>query len=640
MNASYSTAEFEKAFTYHGDDLGFVWSPKETHFRLWAPTARAAAVKLYASGTPGADDLICQIPMTADRSGTWIAHLNGDWNKKYYTYLVDVDDRTIEACDPYAKAAGVNGRRAMILDMESTNPAGWKQDANPNSGKNYTDAVIYELHVRDLSIDSSSGISQKGLFGGVAETGAKTASGLPTGLDHMKQLGITHLHLLPVYDYGSVDESHPEKPQFNWGYDPVNYNVPEGSYSSDPFHGEVRVAEMKQMIHTLHQNGISVIMDVVYNHVYRTAEFCFNQFVPDYFSRFDQNGKYSNGSACGNDTASERSMVHKYIVDSVNYWADEYHIDGFRFDLVGLIDADTINDIVNTVHDKHPDVIFYGEGWDIPSSVTKPNLPMAIQRNAPLVPNFAFFNDTIRDCLRGSVFIHEDLGYICGKPGQKTVLENCFRGVTHWTKNPQQIINYASCHDNHTLFDRITVALPKAPYAERVQRNNLAAAFVLLSQGIPFIHAGEELLRSKPGKNGDLEHNSYRSPDCVNAIKWNDLDKAEVQQTLAYYKGLIALRKAYPSLRMTDPTVIAHNVIPIPCTNEHMLAFLVYSPDNRLLIAFNADTDSLELKLPSGTWDILVQAERAGTVSLGRISGKAALPALSALVLCQKHREQ
>ena len=479
MSAFYSTPDFESAYTYHGNDLGAIWSAEKTAFRLWAPTADAVAVKLYRSGDAFKKDSLGQFSMRSDVFGTWFFEYTGDLNGVYYTYLVTHGKNTVEACDPYARTTGVNGARAMVIDMAATNPDGWEHDCDPNAGKAITDAVIYELHVRDISIDKSSGIKQKGKYLGVVEKGTKTAGGIPTGLDHMKELGITHLHLLPVYDYGSVDERHLDRPQFNWGYDPVNYNVPEGSYSSDPYNGAVRVREMKQMIKTLHDNGISAVMDVVYNHVYDAGNFCFNRIVPGYFSRI-KNGVYSNGSGCGNDTASERSMVRKYIVDSVCYWADEYHFDGFRFDLVGLLDVDTINEIVTQVHKRHPNVIFYGEGWDIPTELTSV-CDLAIQRNSKMTPGFAYFNDTIRDSLRGSVFFSDACGFITGADNEVENLESCFKGLPDWCSDPKQAINYASCHDNNTLIDRIYLAASEHSFEEQVRMNNLAAAFYMMA---------------------------------------------------------------------------------------------------------------------------------------------------------------
>ena len=380
MSEVFSSAEFEAKYTYTGNDLGAVWTPSETKFRLWAPTADAAQVNLFRSGDALVNDRLKDIPMKRAENGTWVATVPGNLNGIYYTFMVRMGTKIAEACDPYARTTGVNGDRAMVIDLSATNPEGWDQDKDPNADINFTDSFIYELHVRDLSIHPSSGIKNKGKFLGVIETGTKTLSGIPTGLDHIKSLGITHLHLLPVYDYGSVDERHLEKPQFNWGYDPVNFNVPEGSYSTDPFNGAVRVKEMKQMVKGLHDNGISVIMDVVYNHVYDAGTFCFNKLVPMYFSRVNH-GVISNGSGCGNDTATERSMVRKYIVDSVCYWADEYHIDGFRFDLVGLMDVQTINEIVTEVHKRHPNVVFYGEGWSMKTDLTK-DVPLATDRKS------------------------------------------------------------------------------------------------------------------------------------------------------------------------------------------------------------------------------------------------------------------
>ena len=462
MPNTYSTKEFEEKYTYTGTDLGASWSPDKTSFRLWAPTASSARVNLYASGNPGADDLLRQVRMKKDICGTWVADVPGNLHGTYYTFGVTVRRNRVEACDPYAKTTGVNGQRAMVIDMKSTDPAGWENDRDPNAGIPYTNLVIAEAHIRDFTIDGSTNAVNRGKYLGLTETGTQTPSGISTGIDHYKNLGITHLHILPMYDYGSVDETRLDEPQFNWGYDPVNYNVPEGSYSSDPYHGEVRVKEVKQMVKGLHDNGISVVMDVVYNHVYEAKDFCFNMLVPQYFSRTNGRGVYSNGSACGNDTASERSMVSKYIVDSVCYWADEYHIDGFRFDLVGLIDTDTINAIIHKVHEKHPNVIFYGEGWTMDTGVTKPDIHMCTQLNSHLVPQFAFFSDTIRDALRGSVFDMTIPGFITGAEVDKNILHSSYMGVPFWAQEPTQCVNYVSCHDNNTLIDRIMLAVPDA----------------------------------------------------------------------------------------------------------------------------------------------------------------------------------
>ena len=412
----------------------------------------------------------------------------------------------------------------------------------------------------------------------------------------MKDLGITHVHLLPVYDYGSVDESKPDTPQFNWGYDPVNYNVPEGSYATDPYNGAVRVAEFKQMVKGLHDNGISVVMDVVYNHVHSAGDFCFNKIVPQYFSRVSDSGYYSNGSGCGNDTASERSMVSKYIVDSVLYWVEEYHIDGFRFDLVGLIDTKTMNAVVEAVHKNHPNVIFYGEGWTMNTTVTKDEtIRMTTQLNSTETPNFAFFSDTIRDGLKGSVFNDTEKGFVSGATGKESTIRNCFLGMPNWCKSPTQSVNYASCHDNLTLFDKLAISNSKDTVEDRIRMNNLAAAVYMTAQGIPFIHAGEEMLRSKPMEDGSFDHNSYASSDAVNNLKWDSLSSEAYQQVYNYYKGLIAFRKAHPALRMTDAAAVTENVQPIKGIGDNVLAFHIAAgaggEEKDLFVIFNANKE-------------------------------------------------
>ena len=621
--ALYTSEAFEHTYTYRGNDLGVVYTPEKTTLRVWAPTARAVTVNLYTNGDPAVQPKpVEQIAMAQDMGGTWVAVLPGDRSGIYYTYLADHGSDTVEACDPYARTTGVNGHRAMILDLAATNPEGWAQDKDPHEGNPITDAVIYELHLRDLSADSASGIHNAGKYLGLAEAGTKTPAGISTGLDHIRDLGITHIHLLPIYDFGSVDESKPHIPQYNWGYDPVNYNVPEGSYATDPYDGAVRVRELKQLVKALHDNGISVIMDVVYNHVYEQDDFCFNRLVPGYFCRPD-----SNGSACGNDTASERSMVSKYIVDSVTYWAEEYHIDGFRFDLVGLIDTDTINTIISSVHARCPNVLFYGEGWEMDTKVTKP-CSMTTQRNAHLIPKFAFFSDTMRDMLKGSVF-DEGTGFVSGAQGKEELLKQCFRGLPDWCPSPAQTVNYASCHDNHTLIDRITLSTPDVSRESRVRMNHLGAAICLLSQGIPFFQAGEEMLRSKPLPGGGFDHNSYQSPDSINAIRWRDLCKEECQTAYRYYKGLIAFRKANDTLRLTSKEEVNAAVSDITGLDANVVGFRVKD----LLIVFNANDRDISIPLPAGNWDVYIAGDRAGTEVLGTASGTATCSPISALVL-------
>ena len=636
LSTTYSSEAFEAEFTYTGDDLGAAWTAEETFFRVWAPTAEAVQLNLYTSGTAGTDDLIECIEMTADVNGTWIAAKEGDLNGVYYTYSVTVDGVTNEACDPYARTTGVNGQRAMVIDLDSTDPEGWENDVDPHYDDAITDAVIYELHVRDLSSDSSSGIQNVGKFLGLTESGTTNSQGIPTGLDHIKNLGITHIHLLPSYDYASVDETDPDA-AFNWGYDPVNYNVPEGSYSTDPYNGEVRVAEMKQMIKTLHDNGISVILDVVYNHVYDAGSFCFNKIVPGYFSRISDDGVYSNGSNCGNDTASERSMVRKFIVDSVKYWADEYHMDGFRFDLAGLIDVDTINEVIAEVHKTHPNVIFYGEGWNMGTNVTKENVTMTTQANSQSVPGFAFFSDTVRDTLRGSNSNASKTGYVAGAGGYTSAIRDTFLGKATWCKSPTQTVNYASCHDGYTLFDRLTLSTQDRTLEERIRMNNLAAAIYLTSQGVPFVHAGEEMLRSKPLEEGGFEHNSYKSPDSLNSIKWENLNDEAYQDVYNYYKGLIAFRKAHPALRMTTAEEVTEKITPIGGVDFNVVALHVAAgangEENEIVAIFNPRAEATVVTLPEGQWTVCVNGEDAGTESLGTAEGEVSVDAISAMML-------
>ena len=625
-HTAYSTPEFEVQYTYTGDDLGAVW----------APTADSVKVNLYESGTAGTEDLIEQIEMAPDANGTWVVTRMGDLNGVYYTYEVEVDGMVNEACDPYARTTGVNGKRAMVIDLDSTDPEGWAEDRDPHYDGNVTDAVIYELHVRDLSSDLSSGITNTGKFLGLIEEGTVNSQGISTGLDHMKALGITHLHLLPSYDYASVDETDPEA-GFNWGYDPVNYNVPEGSYSTDPYHGEVRVKEMKQMIKGLHDNGISVILDVVYNHVYNAEDFCFNKIVPGYFSRITENGVYSNGSYCGNDTASERAMVKKFIVDSVKYWADEYHMDGFRFDLVGLIDTQTINECIAEVHKTHPNVIFYGEGWTMNTQMTKAGYTMTTQPNSTLVPGFAFFSDTIRDALRGPVGNNSENAYLANKGGYTGTIRDAFMGKASGCKSPTQTVNYASCHDNMTLFDRLTQSCPDATQEELVKMNNLAAAIYMTSQGIPFIHAGEEMLRSKPLWSGGFDDNSYKSSDKVNSLKWDNLNDPVYQDTVDYYAGLIAFRKAHPALRMTDAAEVEAKIKPLGGVDFNVVACHIGSGANgeesEIIAVFNPRREASAVKLPEGQWNICIDAENAGVASLGVAEGEVQVAPISAMVL-------
>ena len=636
----YATEEFESLYTYEGDDLGMTYTKENTKLRVWSPLAQSVSVNLYSKGSRAEQETADQVvEMTKDVNGTWVVTLDGDKNGTYYTYTVVTDTETVEACDPYARTTGVNGDRAMIIDLDATDPEGWDTDKNPNADLAYTDAIIYELHVRDASIHESSGVKDelKGKFLALIESGTKTAGGVPTVLDHMKDLGVTHIHLLPSYDFATVDESKLDDDSvshFNWGYDPKNYNVPEGSYSTDPYNGEVRVKEFKQTIKGLHDNGLSVIMDVVYNHVYDTNKFCFNDIVNGYFSR-----PGSNGSGCGNDTASERSMVSKYIVDSVNYWADEYHVDGFRFDLVGLIDIDTINELVATVSEKHPGTIFYGEGWTMTTTPTKSGTTLATQQNSSKTPGFAYFSDTIRNALKGGTYGGVSKGFISGASSNTAELFACFKGMPSWCGTPTQSINYISCHDNNTLYDHITMVTNDATPEQRVAMNKLGAAFYMTAQGIPFFQAGEEFLRSKPDGKGGYDENSYSSGDEVNALVWSDLENAGYADVYNYYKGLIAFRKEHPVLRMTMASDVNSNLFQIMGLEPNVVGYEIKANavegDNNIVAIFNANKEATTVTLPEGEWTVYVNAVAAGTTPLAKASGTVSVDALSSMILVQ-----
>ena len=653
----YSTEEFESAYTYEGDDLGATWTKDATTFRLWAPTASAVSVNLYASGTEGTDDLVDSFEMTADVNGTWVVDVNGDLNGMYYTYSVTRKGETVEACDPYARTTGVNGNRAMVVDLDSTDPAGWENDTYVTVD-NYTDAVIWELHVRDFSIDENSGMENKGKYLAFTESGTTVpGTDIATGVDYMKQLGVNYVHLLPVYDINSVDET---EGGYNWGYDPKNYNVPEGSYATDAYNGEVRVTEFKQMVQALHEAGIGVVMDVVYNHVADAGNFCVNKIVPGYFSRIHDDGSYQSNSGCGNDTASERSMVRKYIVDSVVYWAEEYHIDGFRWDLVGLIDIDTINQVMAEVHAINPNIIFYGEGWEMCDWTTKEGYVnrMTIQPNDTKVNSdgnvFAFFNDTIRNVIHGGVFTATDKGFTSGNMNGSTkmTVSAGYTANSIWGSNggtvdtPLQTINYASCHDNYTLFDNLTIDVMDATGCtaeeaaeQAAAMNNLGAAYYITAQGVPFIHAGEEMLRSKPDaqqENG-FNHNSYNAGDEINSFKWGNLSDELVSTTVDYYTGLIAFRKAHPALRLTAKADITAAVTELETENMNVVAMMNNGAglEDAIISIFNADSVSNTVTLPEGKWSVCVNKTKAGTESLAVVEGTVEVEPTSAMILVQ-----
>jgi pullulanase len=635
MIKKYSTEEFEREYTYTGDDLGAIWSNERTTFKLWTPVADSVTLNLYKSGDYRCEDLINNYEMIKGEKGVWSIVIEGDIKNTYYTFTCEIDGGIEEFCDPYAKACGVNGKRAMVVDLQSCNPKDWNKDKNPNEDLPLCKSIIYELHTRDFSADKSSNIENRGKFLGLIEKN-RTVNGkgqIKSGLDHLLELGITHIHLLPFYDYATVDESaeYDEK-EYNWGYDPLNYNVPEGSYSTNPYDGNVRIKELKETILGLHNNGISVVMDVVYNHTYN-EDFCFNKAVPGYFYRINENGELSNGSACGNDTASERSMVSKYIVDSVLYMAKEYHIDGFRFDLVGLLDVETINKIRKGLDEIRPNIMMYGEGWTLNTVLTKPNIMLATQKNVDKLNGFAMFSDNIRDAIKGSVFEKTEKGFISGNVEEYDELKKSVLGMPEWSSSPEQVVNYTSCHDNYTLFDKIHLCNEGISFEDAVKQNILAFSIVMLSQGIPLIHAGEEMLRTKTDENGIYVSDSVRSSDYVNSIKWSDLEKEKYYRVYEYYKGLIAFRKVHTAFSMSSKEEILENVEFIDVDSKNVIAYKLNEGNKKIIVIFNSSKEEIEVITGEDKLNCYVNEERAGLDIIEKCSGNVSVAGISCKVL-------
>lgn len=598
-------------------NLWLEYGPEATLFNIWSPTAAAVRLHLYAAGDGG--DPIETLVMESKEMGLWQLQVKGDLQGTYYTYQVQIAGNWLEETPGiYAQAVGVNGERAMVISMESTDPEGWQADKGP-SFATPNEAIIYEMHVRDLSIHPQSGIEHKGTFLGLTETGTSSAEGLPTGLDHIKELGATHVHLLPSFDHYSINERKLDSAQFNWGYDPKNYNVPEGSYATDPFRAEVRVKEFKQMVKTFHDNGIGVILDVVYNHTGVTENSNFNLEVPGYYYRFREDGSYSDAAACGNETASERAMMRKFMVESVLYWAKEYHLDGFRFDLMGIHDVTTMNEIADALRSYNPNILIYGEGWTAGDSP----LPMeerGIKVNIPKMPLVSAFSDDLRDGLKGSVFEDLSKGFVSGANATEASIQFGVVGcIDHpeidtskvnyskapWTLEPWQSIAYVSCHDNHTLYDKLKISRPDASEEELIAMDKLAMAIVMTSQGIAFLHAGSEFLRTKEG-----HHNSYNLPDSINRIDWSR--KTRYAAVFAYYKNLIDLRKRHPAFRMPSAEAV-RNHLQFKRMEDGLLSYKIvgHAHDdewNEILVIYNARNEAVKYSL-EGTWYSAVKGD-------------------------------
>ena len=615
-NWKFKESDFIDFPVYEGNDLGVHWTAAKTTIKLWAPTAQRIFFRLYKTGVGG--QAIKEFILLPDELGTWIYEIRENLEGMFYTVQVrDLAGWLKEGPDIYAKATGVNGIRGMIIDPSKSNPPGWETDTRRTMA-NPTDMLIYEVHIRDFSMSPSSGIINKGKYLGFTESGTRLPSGETTGIDHLKELGITHVHLLPVADFYTVDELNPAA-HYNWGYDPLNYNTPEGWYSTDPFDCTTRIREMKQLVQSLHNNGMGVILDVVYNHTGLIFESYFNQTVPGYFYRFNHDGTFSDGSGCGTELATEREMVRRYIVESVAYWAEEYHIDGFRFDLMGLIDIGTMNQIRQRLDQIDPGIFMYGEGWSGGQSPLQEKF-RAVKSNTKQLDRIASFCDDMRNGLKGSPFDKNNAGFISGITLREEQLKFAITGaVDHdqiiydfvntshhaWANSPEQCVNYVSCHDNLTLFDKLQYSCPEAS-PETVERMaRLAFGIVLTSQGVPFFLAGDEMLRSKGG-----HPDSYRSPDYVNQIEWSR--KADYAELVRFVRMCAELRHQHPAFRIGNAGMVKEKLRFFAKYIPGVIAYELCDHANgdrwrRILVLLNGNNYSVEYEIPMENWLIVAQ---------------------------------
>lgn len=641
-----------------------IYSKVKTLFKLNAPTTvnldgmtgattqidkkKQVEIHIYEDGQGG--KAIKTIKMKASGENRWEATVKGDLKGKFYTFDIGKG----ETPGVFAKAVGVNGMRGAIVDMAETNPQGWENDQRPVI-QSPADLVIYEMHWRDFSIDVSSGLKNKGKFLALTE---------PKAIEHLKSLGVNAVHILPSFDYASVDETKLDTPQYNWGYDPKNYNVPEGSYSTDPYNPVTRIKEFKQMVQALHKAGIRVILDVVYNHTFNIDHSNFQLTYPDMYYRKTADGKYSDGSGCGNETASEKPLMREFMLESVKYWIDEYHIDGFRFDLMGVHDIETMQQIRAEVNKIDPSIYIYGEGWSA-GSCAYPVDKLAMKANAQQLNGIAAFSDDMRDALRGPFSDDHKGALLAGIPGEEESLKfGIVGGIAHpqvdmtkvnydkkpWTNNPTEQISYVSCHDDMCLVDRLKASIPsltdknipeKERTAELIRIDQLAQTAVFTSQGVPFILSGEEMLRDKKGV-----HNSYNSPDSINHLDWNNLQR--YPQLFTYYKNLIQLRKNHPAFRLATGDKVRQHLEFLPAVNSKdvkqdcLVGFLLKDLQEidawkTIVVIYNFNKEAKEMAIPEGNYTIACCNGAIDEAGLGEVSGKEVLvDGQSALILFQK----
>jgi pullulanase len=604
-------SEKEKFPMYEGADLGLTFDGDRARLKVWSPQAESVLLRFYGNDLPNTRPFR-ETELSKSDQGTWEAEIEEELFGKYYSLSAKIEGtQRPEVPGPYAKAVGTNGLRGHIVNPAEAAPDGWINDVPPPLD-DFSDIVIYELHIRDFSIHPESGIKHKGKYLAFTEKGTTTQGDIRTGIDHLQEMGVTHVHLLPTFDYLSVDESRPDEPQYNWGYDPQNFNVPEGGYSTDPSDGAVRIREFKAMVKALHDAGIRVVMDVVYNHTGKVEGLSFDALVPGYYYRYNDDGSLSNASGCGNETASEQPMMRKFMIESLKYWVEEYHIDGFRFDLMAVHDITTMNTIEKELHSIRPDIFIYGEGWTADGSPLPEN-KRALKKYAYRMPGIAAFSDEIRDGLKGSWSREDSRGFV----GNASLLRESVKfgmvgAIEHewidydrvnnsnapWASEPQQCIAYVSCHDNHTLFDKLTIAHPDASDDDIRKMHILAHTVVLTSQAVPFIHAGAEFMRTKGG-----EENSYKSPDDVNRIDWNR--KAAHAEVTSVFRDLISLRKEHSAFRLGTAEEVRSRLRFLP-SDTTVIAYSIDAPDNdawsEVFVAFNGGHSDKETALPDGTW--------------------------------------
>ena len=636
----YDTAEFAARYTYNGK-LGASIESGRTVFRVWAPFAQSVKLNIYSDGETGSN--YYGGIMTRGSRGVWVTTLDADLSGWYYTYTISYNGRKdVETVDPYAVSGGMNAMRGMIVDLRSSKltPYGWTEEHESYKRRHalssYTDAIIWETHIRDFS--GKSRAINRTRFLALAERGLKNGSGESIGLDYLVDLGITHVHLLPVAEFATVDQTRlydDSYNAFNWGYDPKHFNMPMGAYCTNPRNGSSRVRDLREAVCALHSSGIGVIFDVVYNHTYG-FDSPLALTVPYYYYRYDHRGNPSNGSGCGNETASERPMCRKFIIDSLLHWADTYHADGFRFDLMGLHDVETMQAIERALHAVNPSIIIYGEGW-VGGSTLLAGEKQCNKWNAGGITatpgaagSVAVFSDVIRDCVKGSVFNGGDGGYANGKPYENVnAVKFSSMGATspnfnmNWVSpDASRVINYVSAHDNNTLWDKIAMTAGHASMAEKLGINRLCAGIVMTSRGIPFFQSGEELLRSKPDGNGGFVEKSYNAPDDVNNIDWDALKPgSDVEAMRNYYRGLITFRKAHPVLRLSDKDEIENATEFSSDVRYDVIAYTLTGKGESLFIVYNP-LEATDISLPEGKWSLRIDDERAGNVDLGVYEGK------------------